>query len=110
MIRTVIDVPISEEMVSNYLQMLVNHFFKILPIREEESETLPVYMKSLQLELIGCKEFVSELKNDSSFLTLLSILQYLRDHPDCPVKDVKREVFKAITICNKMKDRYCEEG
>ena len=39
-------------------------------------------------------------------MTLISILQYLIDTPDCPVQDVKREVFRAISICNKLKSRY----
>lgn len=106
MIDTVISAPITDEMVFNYFKSLVNCFFKILPIRENGEDTLPVYIKSLQSELLGCKELICELNNDSNFLTLVSILQYLRDNPDCPVPDVKREVFRAIAICNKMKARY----
>ena len=106
MIDTVINIPISDEMVCNYFKSLVNCFFKILPIRENGEDTLPIYIKSLQSELLGCKELICELNDDSNFLTLVSILQYLRDNPDCPVQDVKREVFRAIAICNKMKTRY----
>ena len=60
----------------NYFKQLVNHFFKILPMRENEDESLPLYIRSLQIELIGCDGVVPELKTNPMFLTLLSILQY----------------------------------
>lgn len=108
MIDTVIGVPITNELIHNYFKSLVNSFFKILPIRESGGTTLPIYIQSLQAELLGCKELICELNNSSNFLTLVAILQYLHDNPDCPVRDVKREVFKAIGICNKLKAQYTE--
>lgn len=108
MITTVNDVPVSEKLLQNYFQSLVNRFFKILPIRESGEETLIVYMRSLQCELLGCKGLLPILNENSQFLTLASILQYLIDTPDCPVKDVKREVFRAIHICNHLKENYRE--
>lgn len=106
MIDTIIGVPISEELLHNYFRSLVNCFFKILPIRESGEDSLPVYMQSLQAELIGCKELIHVLNDDAGFLALISILQYLIDHPECSVREVKREVFKAISICNKLKAQY----
>lgn len=99
----------TESVVENYFKTLVNRFFKILPIREAGEKSLPVYIQSLQIEMMGCKELVTELHDDSNFLTLLSILQYIYDNPECPVADVKREVFRAISICNKLELRYAEE-
>lgn len=106
MIDTVVGVPITDELIHNYFKSLVNSFFKILPIRESGETTLPVYIQSLQAELLGCKELICELNNNSNFLTLVAILQYLHDNPGCPVQDVKREVFRAIAICNKLKTQY----
>ena len=105
-IQTTAGDPISSKLLSNYLCSLVNHIFKILPIREQDDRSLPVYLRSLQLELIGCKDLISALNNDASILTLLSILQYLIDNPDCSVRVVRREVFHAISICNKLKATY----
>ena len=105
MIDTKADVQISEELAFNYFKTLVNRFFKILPIRENEETTLGTYMRSLQVELLGSGSLIQELDYDSDFLTLASILQYLIDN-DLSTKEVKREVFKAISICNKLKDRY----
>lgn len=105
-VETTLGIPIDAQLLHNYFRNLVNHFFKILPIREKETESLPVYMRSLQAELLGCKELISAVQYDSCYLTLITILQYLIDNPSCPISDVKREVFRAISICNKLKARY----
>lgn len=94
------------ELLNNYLRNLVNLFFKILPIRESEEPSLTAYMMSLQAELIGCSELISAIHQDAMFMSLVSILQYLIDNPDSAVHVYKREVFKAISICNKLKARY----
>lgn len=101
------DVP--AEMVDNYLNGLVNQFFKILPIKESDEPSLNEFMKSLQVELLGFKGLMAEVGNDSMYLTLLSILQYLIEN-DCDTPVVKREVFKAISVCKKLRSKYCETG
>ena len=100
---------IPAEMVGNYLSGLVNQFFKILPIKESGEPSLNEFMKSLQVEMIGPKSLMRYIKYDSMYMSLLSILQYLIDN-DCEIHVVKREVFKAITICKKLKEKYCYEG
>lgn len=109
MITTIVGIPVTDEVVENYLSALVNRFFKILPLREAEDATLPIYIQSLQSEMMGCKVFVEELGNTPEFLSLLSILQFLRDNSNCSVKIVKREVFKTINICGKLKKSYSKE-
>lgn len=95
------------EMLHNYLQSLVNRFFKILPIKENEPDSLQQYTESLQFELIGFKELIIAIKYDPEYMSLLSKLQYIIDHPDVTVKRVRREVFCAISICNKLCAKYC---
>jgi len=106
MIYTVKGAPMDEAVLKNYLRNLVNLFFKILPIRESEEPSIISYMESLQSELIGCSELIEAIHEDPMFLSLISILQYLIDHSDSAVPVYKREVFKAISICNKLKARY----
>ena len=60
---TTINTQIDSVLLAKYFKKLVNHFFKILPIRESKEESLSVYMKSLQREFLGCKEFVTVLKH-----------------------------------------------
>ena len=109
MIPTSAGAPLEEDLLNNYFRSLVNHFFKILPMRENEDKSLTTYMRSLQVELLGCKEFLVPMTTDASYLTLLSILQFLIDNPETSVQEVRREVFGAISICNRLRDTYAPE-
>lgn len=112
MINTTAGIPMDASVLRNYFKTLINLFFKILPIWESGENSLTVYMKSLQAELLGCKELIEAIHEDAQFLSLISILQYLIDTPSCDISIVKREVFRAISICNKLKARYAapEQG
>lgn len=105
-VMTSVGEPITSNLLRNYFHNLVNQFFKILPMRENDEESLCIYMKSLQSELIGCKALIPDIRENSLFLTLLAILQYLSDNPACSVVEVKREVFRAISVCNKLQSIY----
>ena len=100
---------IEPHLLRGYYKRLVNQFFKILPIREREEASLGVYMRSLRAEMLGCQSLAAYLNEDGAYMTLLAILQYLIDRPDCPVQDVKREVFKAIRLCDALIDALPEE-
>lgn len=106
MIQTTVGVPMDAVVLNNYFRALINLFFKILPIWESGESSLETYMKSLQAELLGCKELIEAIHDDPLFLSLISILQYLIDNPSLQVATVKREVFRAISICNKLKAHY----
>lgn len=99
-------VVLNPSLVPKYFKALINRFFKILPMRESSESTLPAYMDSLQAELLGCGSLIPAIGNDASYLTLLSILQYLIDNYDKPVNVIKREVFRAINICSKLEMIY----
>ena len=104
------DISVSNKTVSNYFEKLVNRFFKVLPIREDGEKTLPIYIRSLLSEIVGCKEVVDKLDNNPDILTLISILQFMLDNPDTSVADVKREVFRAIAICNRLKSEFGDKS
>ena len=61
MVNTTPGVPIDAEILHNYFRRLVNHFFKILPMRENNEESLTTYMQSLQVELLGCKGLITAI-------------------------------------------------
>ncbi len=87
--------------IKEYLQFLINQFFKILPMKENNEKSLQKYIHSLQRELIGCKEIFPEFNNNKSFISLISILEYIiNNNPD--TSTVKSDVFKAISICKKI--------
>ena len=106
MIQTSVGIQMDAAVLENYFRSLINLFFKILPLKESGERSLETYMKSLQAELLGCNALVEAIHDDSMFLSLASILQYLIDNPDCDVVFVRREVFRAISICNKLREKY----
>ena len=95
--------------IHNYFRTLVNLFFKILPMRESGEASLNTYMQSLQCELCGCRDLIEAIDNDPRYMSLISILEYLIQHPGCEFHVVRREVFRAISICNKLQAKYAAE-
>ena len=106
MVQTSAGIQMDAVVLENYFRSLINLFFKILPLKESKERSLETYMRSLQAELLGCRSLVVAIHEDSLFLSLVSILQYLINHPESDVAFVRREVFRAISICNKLKERY----
>lgn len=101
------------EMVWAYMSRLVGQFFKILPLFENGEPSRNEYMLSLKAELAGCTNLMYALHDDADFLTLLAILQYLLDHSDALLDNqqtVKREVFKAISLCDGLRARFGTES
>lgn len=110
MIQTTAGIPLDAKMMNNYFRYLIDRFFKILPLKESEESSLNIYIRSLQMELLGCKNVMMTVQYDALFLSLICILQSLIDEPDCDVDVVRREVFRAISICNKLIKRYAVDG
>ena len=101
------NIELPDQLIGNYLSSLVNQFFKILPLKESNEKSLPVYIKSLQREIIGFKSLVDGLGYDRDIIVLLSILEYMiLEDPDVSI--VKAEVFRAINICKKLNERFEE--
>ena len=88
---------IPEEAVNNYLKALINKVYKILPMTEENSETLQCYLTGLRHELVGCYQLHFELVDEPRFLTVVNIVKYLEAN-DYDTATCKREVFKAIRL------------
>lgn len=105
-VNTIGGATINQSLIPQYFKSLIGRFFKILPMREASESTLNTYMCSLRAELLGCGSLIPDIGDDTSYLTLLSILQYLIDNCGEPVTVVKREVFRAINICSKLEAVY----
>jgi hypothetical protein len=89
----------------NYLDFLISKVFKILPISEEQPETLRDYLSSLIIELKGNQSLISQIKYDANFLSLLGTLQYFAEN-DCSHRTIKKEVFKCINIIQGLQEKY----
>ena len=84
-----------KESMRKYIRGLVDRFFKILPLWENNEESLPTYLDSLLMELNGFNGLMYVLNDDRDYVSLLAILQYLIDNPDTNTNVVKREIFRA---------------
>lgn len=107
MINTSIGKPIRVELIESYFHSLINKFFKILPLYEDNEKTLCEYMRNLQSELIGFQSLLLGSGNDAHLVSLLATLEYLIDMHSCygfelEKSVIKREVFGAIRVCQKM--------
>ncbi len=97
---------IDQQSLENYLNSLIGKLYKILPIRENSPETFPTYARGLRDELAGFRGLADSVCHDPALVSMISLLQNFVDSPECPVVDVKREVFGMISSCKKMIDRY----
>jgi hypothetical protein len=92
---------IPNESLIAYVDGLVAKVFKTLPMKEENSPTLSIYIQSLLRKLIGTEDLVEELKINQDFILLLSILQSLLNENDLNV--YKSDVFEAISTIKRIK-------
>ena len=112
MVDNTLDIAIDETLVEKYFRMLVNKVFKILPIIENQEESITVYMESLGYELKGFSDLLPSVGEDPSFLSFLSIFKWLSDNvsdSDVPYKTIRREVFHAISLCKKMQAQLSDD-
>lgn len=99
---------LNDQFFMNYLNFLISKVFKILPISEQEPETLKDYLDSLILELKGSQSLIIKIKHDASFVSLLAILQYFTEN-ECSHKVIKKETFRAINIIQGLQKKYIEK-
>lgn len=96
---------LNDQFFINYLNFLISKVYKILPISEEQPETLKDYLESLIIELKGNQSLISQIKHDANFLSLLGTLQYFIEN-NCTHRVIKREVFKCISIIQGLQEKY----
>jgi hypothetical protein len=90
---------------SNYMQFLIGQFYKVIPIYENEPETLQSYLKSLEIELIGNQSLINDIRHDANFMKLVGTIQYFIDN-QCDHTVYRKEIFKCINIIKKLLQKY----
>lgn len=106
---TKFNIDIDDVLVGKRLTALINQVFKILPMHENGDEFLPIYIASLEREMLGYRDLILALGKDDQYLSLLAILEYIGNY-QCDTTIVRREVFKAINILKKLHERYVKEA
>lgn len=97
-----------KESFCNYFNFLINKTYKILPMKEENSRTLKLYLESYLRELVGNQELVHVLVNEPQFITVLNTIQFLISE-EYTVDVCRKEVFKCIRILEHINKKYFKE-
>lgn len=88
-------------MMEYYLNSLVGKLFKIIPLKENETDTLPSYIDSLSIEINGGMITFPVLASNDKYITIANIINCLNKEAFA-FEIVKREVFKAIGQTEKI--------
>lgn len=87
-----------------YLNYLVGKTYKILVLKENDSDTLHKYLEDFQRELIGNKEFVQFITEEPKYYTIVSKVEFMINH-DPDVNVYKKDVFKSIRILTDIRNK-----
>lgn len=107
-VKTSYGTGVSRKMVRSRVDQMIAQFYKILPMREDDSTTLPAYLSSLQREMLGMQSLMVEWGEDGEYLGLLGILEYHIQNPDCELAVVRSDVFKALSMIKRLHRKYDE--
>ena len=84
---------------SAFFEFITGKIFKILPLREDENESIYEYLDSLRIEMTGAINTFPKLHNSYEFMTLVNTINYLIGN-EFDVPTCKREVFKMLKTVN----------
>ena len=113
MLKTAFHCDIPEETLAYYFRVLVGKVFKVLPMAEENKDSAKIYLTGLRFELRGVKRLFKILRDDPAFVSLLGIITELTqniEEEEYTVEVIKREVFQAISICQKLEQQIISGG
>ena len=75
MVHTITGKEIESTLLDNYFHVLVNRIFKILPMRENNEESLGTYLINLRDEMLGCQEMIPDIKTNSLYAGIMFTIQ-----------------------------------
>lgn len=91
----------------NYLCKLVDRIYKIIPLKEENVDTIGSYIENLIEEIMGNAELINSIDYDSRVMIITSTLCSVTNSNDHDA--YKRSVFKCIRYIEQLKDKVSEE-
>lgn len=96
----------SDKTLALYFDRLVGRIYKILPLKEKCEITLPEYLDTLLTEMTGV-EILEELSAQPYYVSIVATVTFLAHNiNNCDDTKVKREVFRLINICKKLRSHY----
>ena len=85
-----------------YLEKLIGRLYKIIPLKEENSQYVDIYINGLSAELVGNARLMRNFKYDSRIMIVSSTLKsivYCNEH-----SEYKSAVFKCIKYVEQLID------
>lgn len=90
-----------DEMLKVYVNGMIAKTYKMIPMHEQGTKSLPKYIEATLREFIGQKELVQELKNREEFLSILGVMESLLSQND--FTKFRSDVFKIINLIERLK-------
>lgn len=90
-----------DELLLVYVNGMIAKVWKLIPMHEKGTNSLPNYIESTLREFIGQKELVIELKNNEEFQAILGVMESLLTQDD--FSKLRSDVFKIINLIEKLK-------
>lgn len=101
----------NKQLYLHYLSCLINQVFKILPLKEQKSEFIDTHISDIIKELKGFDMLIKDTEYDAVIMRILAILTYYEQNIYISsLEDVRRNVFKMITLCEKLKSRIAGDN
>ena len=99
---------IKDDIIINRLTNLINQVYKLLPIREQESNWQKP-LETIMEELVGISQLIN-LNSSDSFFVLISKLEGLyglTKEEDFPC--YRRTIFECLSLMNELKVVICPQ-
>ena len=100
------DIP--DTLCCNYLSRLVDKLFKILPLKESNSDTIDTYLDDLIFEIGGNHSLMCDTNYNPKIMDIMCILESVRQE-DMTHSEYRRAIFKCISISNQLNEYLKEE-
>lgn len=91
----------------NYLCKLIDRIYKIIPLKEENIETVGSYIENIIDEIMGNAELINSIDCDPRVMIITSTLCSIVGETDHGT--YKRSVFKCIRYIEQLRDTVSEE-
>lgn len=90
-----------DEMLLVYVNGMTAKIFKMLPMKEQSTKSLPVYMNAILREFHGLKELVEQFKHNEEFLTILGVVESLLTQDDLSI--FRSDILKILNLIGRLK-------
>ena len=92
----------------NYLSRLVDKLFKVIPLKESNSDTVDTYLDDLIFEINGNYSLMKDTNYNPKILDIICILESVRTS-EMTHSEYRRAIFKCISISNQLSEYLKEE-